>query len=546
VVTLFVFFPSLGNGFTNWDDDAYVTNNPDIRGFSFANIGKVFSSSYASNYQPLTMLTYMAEYAFGGLNPALFHGTNVLLHILNCMLVFALFYGLAGNIFIGVVVALLFALHPLRVESVAWVAERKDVLSALFYFLSLLAYQAFVNKGAWKYYWICLLAMVLSLLSKPMAVSLPFVLLLMDYLNGKKPDQRSLLQKIPFFSIAVVFIAITFFTQRHSGAIPAYQPGSVFQRLCVPFYGVVFYIVKSLFPIKLAALYSMQSRQDLLVNSALISASPFIVIAVAAMLYFRQAHSKMVVFGVLFFIVTLLPVLQIVPVGSAMVADRYTYIPAIGLYCIVAWTLYRIVNNRTATLRTTVHVSLVALFFILGLMTFQRCKVWCDSLTLWNDAIAKYPSAIAYNNRGTLQNGTDGADKALADFNRAIDLDPMFAKAYNNRGIAYLSEGNLESALKDFNQTIKLQPDYFDAYDNRGIIFAYLKEYDKALADFNRAQSLNPGYLSVYLNRGIAYMQKGSCDLAIRDFDKVIELDPANSEAIEKRNQAMACSSTKK
>jgi tetratricopeptide (TPR) repeat protein len=287
----------------------------------------------------------------------------------------------------------------------------------------------------------------------------------------------------------------------------------------------------------------MQSHQDIIINSALISASPFIVIGVAAALYFRRIAFKMVVFGALFFLITLLPVLQIIPVGSAMVADRYTYIPSVGICLIFAGAISRIVNNRSggnANRRTIVYAGLITMFIIFGVLTYQRCKIWNDSLTLWNDTIAKYPSAIAYNNRGTLQNGPNGADRALVDFNRAIDLDPAFAKAYNNRGIAYLSEGNLDSALKDFKKTIELQPDYFDAYNNRGIIFAYLKEYDKALADFNRAQSLNPGYLPVYLNRGIAYMQKGSCDLAIRDFDKVIMLDPTNSTAIEKRNQAMA------
>ena len=542
-ITLIVFFPSLRNAFTNWDDDIYVTNNPDIRGFTPANVGKVFSSSYASNYQPLTMLTYMAEYSIGGLNPAVFHGTNLLLHIVNCMLVFALLYGLAGNIFIGVVVALLFAVHPLRVESVAWVAERKDVLSALFFFLSLLAYHAFLKKGIRKYYWICLLALVLSLLSKPMAISQPFILMLMDYLNNKKWDKQSFLQKIPFFTVAAVFITVTLITQRHSGAIPTYQPLPVLQRLCVPFYGAVFYIVKSLFPVKLAALYSMQSQQDIIMNSALIFASPFIVVGVAAAFYFCRTVSKMVVFGVLFFLITLLPVLQIVPVGSAIVADRYSYIPAIGLYGIVAGAIARIVNNRRGNItnrRTIVYAALVMLLFIFGILTFQRCKVWNSSLTLWNDTIAKYPSAIAYNNRGTVQSGPGSTDLALADFNRAIELDPAFAKAYNNRGIAYLTKGILDGALKDFNQTIELQRDFFDAYNNRGIVFVYLKEYDKAISDFTQALSINPGYTRAYTNRGIAYMTKGSFDLAIRDFDKVIAIDPHDPIAIEKRNQAIA------
>ena len=213
-VTFIAFLPSLNNGFTNWDDEAYVVDNPDIKAFGLHHLKKVFSSIYVSNYQPLTMLTYMAEYRSFQLNPMVYHCTNVLLHIINCLLVFAFIYGLSGNYFTGLLVGLLFAVHPLRVESVAWIAERKDVLSSFFYFLSLLFYVRYMKKGGRKFYGFCLLSFLLSLLSKPMAVSQPFVLLLIDYVNDKKLDKKTLLDKIPFFAIAAVFVAITFLTQK--------------------------------------------------------------------------------------------------------------------------------------------------------------------------------------------------------------------------------------------------------------------------------------------------------------------------------------------
>ena len=254
-ITFFAFSPSLRNGFTNWDDEGYVVDNPDIKGCTLHNVVKVFSSTYVGNYQPLTMLSYMAEYRFFKLNPLVYHCTNLLLHILNCLLVFALIYGLSGKQLTSLLVALLFAVHPLRVESVAWIAERKDVLSALFYFLSLLSYLRYVKKTGRKFYGFCLLSLALSLLSKPVAVSQPFILVLIDYLINRKVDKRNLVEKTPFFAVAVVFAGITLLTQKSQGTVLEYSSLSTITRVCAPFYGMVFYVVKSIIPIHLSALY---------------------------------------------------------------------------------------------------------------------------------------------------------------------------------------------------------------------------------------------------------------------------------------------------
>jgi len=541
-----VFSPSLRNGFTNWDDDVYVTNNPDIRKVTIHNVVKVFSSSYASTYQPLTMLSYMAQFAVDGPNPAVFHYTSLFFHIISGLLVFALLYGLSKSYFIGIITALIFAVHPLRTESVAWVADQKDLLSAIFYLLSLLAYNVFTKNNTRKYYWLSLIGLVFSLLSKPMAISQPFVLLLLDYICNKNQSKKSLVEKVPFFAIAAGFAAITLMTQHHSGAINSYPSLPVLDRVCVPFYGMVFYIVKFFIPVKLAALYPMPSPDDHFMNFVML-ASPFIVVSVAALLWSFRAKSKTAVAGCLFFFITLVPVLQIVPIGSAIVSDRYSYVPLLGISAIVAGFLARIINkNPTKATRSIVYTACAVLFFAMGSLTFQRCAVWSDSLALWNDDIGKYPSVLAYNNRATEYGNRGETDRAIEDFTKALYCDPKFAKTYDNRGIAYLAKGMADQALADFNKTIELDHDYYDAYNNRGIIYCFYNEFDKAIADFSTAIALKSDYEKAYSNRGLAYMRNGSFAAAIKDFDLALALDPGDETAREKRFQAITSLQTAK
>ena len=285
----------------------------------------------------------------------------------------------------------------------------------------------------------------------------------------------------------------------------------------------------------------MPSPANHLMNFALL-ASPLIVGGLAALLWFSRANAKMVVAGGLFFVITLLPVLQIVPVGSAIVADRYSYMPSIGICIMVASFLARVVQKNLAKKKTKqkiVYAALAALFVTLGTLAYQRCAVWSDSLTLWNDDIRKYPSVLAYNNRGSEYGNRGETDHAIEDFTKALYYDPTFAKAYDNRGIAFFAKGMLNPALADFNKTIELDPDYYDAYNNRGIIYGYCNEFNKAIADFSTAIALKPDYARAYSNRGIAYMRNGAFSAAVKDFDKALALNPGDASAQEKRQQAI-------
>jgi protein O-mannosyl-transferase len=335
-------------------------------------------------------------------------------------------------------------------------------------------------------------------------------------------------------------VVFSYFTQKNIEAVSDYP--SFVIRLCVPFYGMIFYIVKTIVPVHLSALYPLPLQPDRGMK-ALIYLSPFLVAGIGCAVYYSRRYSRKVIFGTLFFLFTLLPVLQIVPVGSFAVAERYTYLSLIGVYLLFAEGLAYILREKIRNkgpAKSALLAGLVILLFTCGCMTYARCGVWKDSLTLWNDALSNYPSAIGYNNRATAYGELGRTDEALLDYSRAIHCDPMFAKAYNNRGIAYLTKGNAGLALADFDRTIDLRHDYYDAYNNRGIIYVCNNEFEKAIADFTRALALKPDYAPAYANRGIAYMKKGALDLAVRDFDKAIAFDPADHTSREKRRQALA------
>jgi len=538
-ITFFTFWPTLRNGFTNWDDEGYVVDNPDIKGCTFHNVVKVFSSTYVGNYQPLTMLSYMAEYRFFQLNPLVYHCTNLLLHIINCLLVFALFYGLSGKQLTSLLVALLFAVHPMRVESVAWIAERKDVLSAFFYFLSLLSYLRYVKKVDRQFYGFSLFSLVLSLLSKPVAVSQPFILVLIDYLINRKVDKRNLIEKIPFFAVAAVFAGITLLTQKSQGAVLEYSSLSTITRVCAPFYGMVFYLIKSIIPTHLSALYPFPARLDGSMNPMLI-ASFFLVIGVAAAIY-RNRRLRKLVFGSLFFLITLLPMLQIIRVGDAIVAERYTYIPMLGayyffieLYGYLMWGKFLCNKDIKRLLSAGVVMGLI----IFSCMTREHCGVWNNSLSLWNDVIGKFPCAVAYTHRGLAYSAAGEYDRAVQDYTRAIMLDPNYAPAYNDLGVAHKDKGDYDRAIEDYTRAISLYPRYARAYGNRGIAYKNKGDIGRAIEDYTQAIALSPRFAAAYNNRGVAYNGRGDHGRAIDDLTQAIMLNPGYAMAYYNRGLA--------
>ena len=538
-VTVAAFLPSLRNGFTNWDDDRLVSANPDIHRVNARTIITVFTSTYLNHYLPVTMLSFMGEYSLFKLNPAPYHATNVSLHVINALLLFGLIYLLSRNHTVSMLTALLFAIHPLRVESVAWIAERKGVLSASFYLISLISYIRYRQNGGQGRYAVCMLTFIASLLSKSMAISLPFVLLLMDYVMGRRIDKKSLVEKIPFFGVSAVFACIAYFSVQDSVSQGIHY--SVVQYMLSPAYNICFYLLKTVFPASLCALYGIDEHKAGLTLTMALSAVA--VCAIAAAAYYSRRYSKIGVFSVLFFLITLLPVLQIASSGGwTMVADRYTYIPLIGVYFLSANGFYFLLQ-KTFGKRNIARTILLclggAVMVWFASMTYHQCKVWKDGLTLWNDVVNKSPGAVAYTNRGFAYALRHNYSRAIEDYNRAIGLNPAYAPIYNNRGNAYSAMGDATLALENYNQAIALDPRYAQAYANRGIVFKTAGNFNRAVEDFSQAIRLAPRYAQAYSNLGGAYCYTGNIDLAEIAYSRAIRLNPEYADAYYGRGLAL-------
>lgn len=535
-----VFWPSLYNGFTHWDDNRFITENPAIRSLSWENIKSYFLDfENRGLYKPLVLASFAIEYHFVKLNPIVYHSTNLVFHILDALLVFWLFYKLTKKHWIAFTTALLFGIHPMHVESVAWVIERKDVFSAFFFFLSLISYISFskassaIKKRACFYG--SFIFFLLSLFCKPIGVTMPMVLLLVDYFLKRGWSKEVFLEKIPFVLIAVIFSGLTIFILHTDKYYPAKVSLSFFSKVAVACYGFVFYLVKLFIPIKLSAIYPYPKGINTSLPTVFL-ASILLVIALVVILVFFGRRSRKIMFGGLFFIITSLPILQIVPNNPSIVCERYTYIPYLGIFYVLAEGLNWFFSKKTIKEKFSLVLACVAIVAILSFLTWQRCKVWRDDETLWTDVLNQYPKVwFAYNTRGAAYKEKGDFEKAVLDYNRSLELEPDYWEVLNNLGNLYFSRGDYERAIADYTHSIDLNPNLEEAYNNRANAYASLKEYDQALKDYSRALEINPNLAEVHSNRGNLYRVKGNLQQAIADYNEAIRLKPDYANAIVNR-----------
>ncbi len=564
VAAFVAYLPAIHNGFV-WDDEYYILNNASIHTI---NLKELFTQYIMGNYHPLTMLSYSIEYHFWGLWEKGYHITNILIHLANIVLVFYAVLLLSNKPEVALVVALLFGVHPMHVESVAWVAERKDLLYTFFFLASYVCYLKYLNERTTKLYIFCLLLFLLSLLSKAMAASLPAVLLLTDYFKEGKINARAWLNKIPFIILAVILGVVAVSAQKSHNAVVDMTSYTLVPRIVFACYGFVTYILKLLLPFDLSAYYPYPVKGGNTVT-ALYYIYPVLVLILLAFVFYSLRSSRKILFGVGFFAITVFLVLQLLPVGDAVMADRYSYIPSIGLFYLIGEGFYWLWNKKGSAggkFRVPAASLLIVIAALLAFQTSARCAVWKDGMSLWNDVISHYQTIpSAYSNRGKLLLEEKKYEEALSDFNKAVELDPNFAQVYNNRGallmdlnryeeskkdfdravalqpqfaFAYNNRGMLmhkmendSAALYDYNKAIEMKPEFTEAYFNRGIIFENFKQHDEALNDYNKVVALNPNYILVYNNRGNILMNAKRYDEALSDYNKTIELNPNSPNA---------------
>lgn len=540
LLTLAVYWDVQCFGFINYDDHIYVTKNFQIQaGITFDGIIEIFSDISTSNWHPLTMLSHMLDWELFGENAGGHHWTNLIFHICNTILLFLLLNRMTGAIWRSGFVAALFAIHPINVESVAWVAERKNVLSTFFWFLTMLFYVWYAKQPHWKRYLPVFICFALGLMSKSMLVTLPFVLLLMDYwpLNRTAIDTQSkteeplplqsakarisflILEKIPLFVLTFIFSSLAFYTQHKAQSITTLDALPLFTRLQNAVVAYALYCKKMFWPLDLSVFYPYK---ELELGLFVVALCFLLLISALAIKYYKKR--SYLLFSWLWYLGTLIPVIGLVQIGKQSMADRYAYVPMIGLFIILAWWTESIAKNKKSVKYLVVSLSIL---FILSLsvVCWQRCQLWGNSLALWNDVLKNHQVAFAYNLRGLQYAQNKQYGLALADYNLALQIEKNYAKARHNRAIAYSVLKQNQAALDDYQYVLKLAPEFADAYYNRGLLYLSINQLDAAISDFTKAIDIDPNNADYFNNRGVALRLKNKHKSAFTDFTRALKIN---------------------
>jgi tetratricopeptide (TPR) repeat protein len=534
VATFLVYLPSLANQLTNWDDDRYLLNNPLVSQLSPGSLAHIFAPTTVvfGNYHPLTLLACALEWRFAGADPTAYHLASLLLHLVSTVLVFRIALELSpGSARGALVTAALFALHPMHVESVAWIAEQKDVLYGAFFLGALLLYLRHAAAGRARHLAGALLLFVLSLLAKGQAVVLPVAMLLADAYQRRPLTRRSLLEKAPFFLLALAFGVLAVLAQKADGNLN--KPGlAPWQSPFFACWGLVLYLARFVVPAPLSAFHPYPLGP----NGTLppwVLAGPLVLLALAILFFRARAAQRDLFFGVLFFALTIAPVLQLLPINAAFVAERYTYIPYLGLCWVVgqAWARAAVHGGRVRG--RVLRVAVVAAIACFALVSGLRARVWRDSIALWSDVLAKYPDCtLALSNRSLARLGRGESDLAVQDCERLVALSPRSVPALIQYAGALQASGREPEAVAALDRGVALDSTDARLFVNRGVVQARMGRVEAALRDFTRALALDPADRGGRLGRGQLYLQRlGRYDLAAGDFAAAAEREPNDATA---------------
>ena len=538
----------IGNDFINFDDNEYIVENYSIQsGFNTGSIKWAFTSVVQGNWHPLTWLSHMLDWNLFGANASGHHLVSVLLHIGAVIFLFLFLNKTTNNLWPAVFASALFALHPLRVESVAWAAERKDVLSMFFGMACLYAYAFYAEKNKSLRYLLCLILFVLSLMSKSMLVTLPFIMMLLDYWplqrwqkaideQGKRLHSARCLiwEKVPFLLFTITSSIITFCVQNKAGAISSGEKLAFIVRGANAIVSYVAYLGKTFWPINLAVFYPYEYPLPLW--KVLISGIILILFTLAVLYYIRKLPFLFV--GWFWYLGTLIPVIGLVQVGNQAIADRYTYLPSIGIAVMLAWGIPTLIKSEEIRKKILFPMG-IAFLTILSVLTCQQCGYWKNNFELFNHAVlVTKDNYVAHNNVGLTLAEEGKINGAFYHYNKAIHIKPDYADAYYNRGIIYDERGQYQLAIEDYNQAIRLQPNFARAYNNSGAASLKLGQNSRAIDDFNKAIQLKQDFADAYHNRGVVYAKLGQYQLAIEDYNKAIRLRPDYISAYYNRGTA--------
>ncbi len=454
---------TLNANFISWDDAQQVTNNPNvINGISFKNTYHIFNSMVTKMYQPLTTLVYNIEYSIFGNNPKAFHTIGLIIHLINIILVFKLFLGFFKRKIYAILSALIFATHPLQVESVAWVSAQSTLLYALFYLLAMLTYIKFIKNKKINYYWLTLLLFLLSLFSKVMAVSLPILLFAFDFYYKRKLNWKIIVEKIPFILLSFIF-SLKAISGKGNFLTKGFNDDtfSNFESIFLFPFQLKHYFIKFIYPNDLCALYDDPKT----INT--IPYMLFIILFIVLLFKIKKHFRKKIIFGLLLFIMPLLPIFKIKPIGHSLLFDRYAYLCLLGLIFLVVLILKNIKNK---IIYKTLVILLIIFISVNSYISYKRVSVWNNSLSVWNDVIDtnKQVQPLIYYERGleelkqaeietNVNRSNNFYNLAIKDFTTIINKEnAIYWRPYYKRGLCYLALGNKINALTDFNKSTKI------------------------------------------------------------------------------------------
>lgn len=559
---LWAFLPALDNGFVDYDDPDYVTANPHVTGgLTLEGVRWALFSSRAANWHPLTWISHQLDWEL--FNGAAWghHFSSMALHAADVVLLFLVLRQLTEAPWKSFLVALLFGLHPLRVESVAWISERKDVLSTVFFLLTIGAYAKWVRPGAPRvdapslqpfnastlqpshpWYLLSLACFALGLMSKQMLVTLPCVLLLLDFwplTRWRIGFRNLLLEKIPFFAMALVACVITVFVQRRGGAIVEGLPlPARLENTAVSYFR---YIGKLLYPVDLVFFYPPVAHWPALV----VAGSALLLLVLTAAVFLARRRFPYALVGWLWFAGTLVPVIGLIPAGEQSMADRYSYIPSIGLVWVLVWGVAELAAKRDASLKAPSFaptgpgktqllgfVGGVALALICAGLTRAQAGYWRNDETLFGHALkVSSDNYLAHNNLGTTRDKQGRYDEAIAHFQQALRIKPDYTQGHSNLGVVLMERNQLDEAVREFETALRVNPRYADAHNNLGSALEKKGQMDDALREYQVAVDLRPEFPDAHYNLGVALMKKGRFDQAVKEFVVTLAQQPGSADA---------------
>jgi hypothetical protein len=516
VVTLAVYWQVGNHEFINFDDNLYVTENSHVQaGLTLKGVKWAFTATHAGNWHPLTWLSHMLDCQIYGLNPGGHHLTGLLFHLMNTLLLFVVLKQMTGALWQSALVSALFALHPLHVESVAWVAERKDVVSAFFWLITMWAYVRYVKSPVFSRYLLVLVFFALGLMAKPMLVTLPFVLLLMDYwplerlqlnslstLWGDKAGVRGALwEKIPLFALAAVSSVITLIAQQGGGALASMDHLPLYVRMVNALVSYVSYIGKMIWPLKLAIFYPHTGMLPIWQ-----AAGAGLLLVCISVLVIRTARQRpYLAVGWLWYLGTLVPVIGFVQVGAQSMADRYTYMPLIGLFVMIAWGVPDLMA-RWRYQKPVLAICTGVILSAFGICTWFQVGHWKNSVALFTHTLSgTADNYVAHYNLGKAYGKIGRFREEFVQYQEVIRINPRFARAYYNIGVLFGKMGNYREELQAYKRAVSLKPDYAKAYCNLGAAYAQMGRYSKAVSAFKEAVRLNPDDRAARQNLKMAY-----------------------------------------